>query len=216
LICDSIGKHVKHIPNCHYYLQAYPGATIEDIDYFISSGSASVNFDIVLIHVGTNNANSCKLSDFDYLYNSLICTIMKFVKPSTKIICSAIIPRPLDYDVTMNFVIAINNALKNICFRRHCEFVATYKPFLKFGRPVWELYSPLCNLHPNNSGNIKLTNFNIQVISHCKTRGFNLIVLLYNRRITSYSVSGDVEIYTICAISMIKGNFLFCFVFISA
>jgi hypothetical protein len=104
----------------------------------------------------------------------------------------------------------------NICFRRHCEFVATYKPFLKFGRPVWELYSPLCNLHPNNSGNIKLTNFNIQVISHCKTRGFNLIVLLYNRRITSYSVSGDVEIYTICAISMIKGNFLFCFVFISA
>jgi hypothetical protein len=37
---------------------------------------------------------------------------MKFGKPSTKIICLAIIPRPLDYDVTRNFVIAINNALK--------------------------------------------------------------------------------------------------------
>ena len=112
MICDSIGKHVKHIPNCHYYLQAYTGATIENIDYSISSGSVSVIFDIVLIHVGTNNVNICRLADFDYLYNSLICTIMKFGKPSTKIICLAIIPRPLDYDVTRNFVIAINNALK--------------------------------------------------------------------------------------------------------
>jgi hypothetical protein len=70
---------------------------------------------------------------------------MKFGKPSTKIICSAIIPRPLDYDVTRNFLIVINNALNNICFRRHCEFAATYKPFLKFGGPVWALYSPMCN-----------------------------------------------------------------------
>ena len=116
MICDSIGKHVKHIPNCHYYLQAYPGATIEDVDYSISSGSVSVNFDIVLIHVGTNNVNSCKVADFDYLYNSLICTIMKF--GSTKIICSAIIPRPLDYDVTRNCVIAINNVLKKHLFQK--------------------------------------------------------------------------------------------------
>ena len=83
LICDSIGEHVKHIPNCQYFLQVYPGTRIEDLDYFISPGSASVNFKIVLIYVGTNRINSCKLADFGYYYNRLISTIRK---PSTKVI----------------------------------------------------------------------------------------------------------------------------------
>jgi hypothetical protein len=38
LIYDSIGEHVKHIPNCQYFLQVYPGTRIEDLDYFISPG----------------------------------------------------------------------------------------------------------------------------------------------------------------------------------
>ena len=158
---------MKHIKTYHYVLQAFPGAKIEDIDYLIKSGSAVVNFDVVLIHVGTNNVNSCKLADFDYYYNQLIATVKRYIQPSTKVILSAIIPRPLDYDYTKNFVIAVNKALKHTCNRRDVDFVATYKPFLKFGRPICALYSPICNLHPNYFGNLKLTNFYIQVLSHC-------------------------------------------------
>jgi hypothetical protein len=92
-----------------------------------------------LIHVCTNNVNCCQLVDFGYFYNRLISTIRKFAKPSTKVICLAIIPRLIDYDFTKNFVIAVNNTLEHICFRRHVDFVAPYnKPFLKFGRPVCE------------------------------------------------------------------------------
>jgi len=167
LICDSIGKHVKHIKNYHYVLQAFPGAKIEDVDYLIKSGSAFVNFDVVLIRVGNNNVNSCKLADFDYYYNQLITTVKRYTKPGTKVILSAVIPRLLDYDFTKNCVIAVNKSLKHTCNRRHVGFVATYKPFLRFGWPICALYSPLCNLHPNYFGNLKLTNFYIQVLSHC-------------------------------------------------
>jgi len=76
----------------------------------IKSGSAFVNFYVVLIHVGTNNVISCKLADFDYYYNQLITTVKRYTKPSTKVILSAVIPRPLDYDFTKNFVIAVNKS----------------------------------------------------------------------------------------------------------
>ena len=35
--------------------------------------------------------------DFDYYYNQLITTVKRYTKPSTKVIISAVIPRPLDY-----------------------------------------------------------------------------------------------------------------------
>ena len=140
---------------------------MEVVDYLIKSGSASVNFDVVLIHVGSNNVNSCKLADFDYYYNQLITTDKRYTKPSTKVILSAVIPRPLDYDFTKNLVIAVNKSVKHNCNRRPVGFVATYKLFLKFSRPICALYSPLCNLHLNYFGILKLTNFYIQVLSHC-------------------------------------------------
>lgn len=78
-------------------MYVFPGAKIEDEDYLIKSGSAFANFDVVLIHVGTNNVNSSKLSDFECYYNQLIKTVKRYTKLSTQIILSAVIPRPLDY-----------------------------------------------------------------------------------------------------------------------
>ena len=95
-ICDSIEKHVKYIPNCQYFLQACSGARIENLDYFILTGSASVNFDIVLISCRYKCVNTCKLVDFGYFYNRLISNNRKLAKSSTKVIYSAIIPRPTD------------------------------------------------------------------------------------------------------------------------
>ncbi|XP_063439984.1 uncharacterized protein LOC134721138 isoform X2 [Mytilus trossulus] len=165
LVCDSIAKHVKTIRRCH--LQAFPGANIWDMINLLNCGTIQVNYDIILIHVGTNNVGTYEIADFDIGYNVLISTIEKLVKPHTVIVMSAIIPRLLDFQNTSYFVTTINSRLRSLCFKRGVQFVATYKPFLKFGMPVCELYSPICKLHLNYFGNLKLTNFFVQVLSHC-------------------------------------------------
>ena len=115
--------------------------------------------------MGTNNVCNHKSADFNYAYHVLITTVKRLANLNAVIILSAIIPRRLDnYG---NFVKSVNFQLQSICQKRAVKFVATYKPFLKFGVPVCEFYSPICNLHLNHSGNIKLTNFFVQVLAHC-------------------------------------------------
>ena len=53
LICDSIAKHIKSLKCCT--LQPFPGADIWDIVYYLDAGIAKVNYDIIMIHVGSNN-----------------------------------------------------------------------------------------------------------------------------------------------------------------
>ena len=163
MICDSIFKHIKSLKRCT--LQPFPGADIWDIIYYIDAGIVKVNYDIIIIHVETNNVCNHKLADFNYAYNVLITTVKRLANLNAVIILSAIIPRPLDN--SGNFVKFVNFQLQSICQKRAVKFVATYKPFLKFGVPVCEFYSPICNLHLNHSGNIKLTNFFVQVLAHC-------------------------------------------------
>jgi hypothetical protein len=115
-------------------LQPFPDADIWDI-------------------IGTNNVCNHKLADFNYACNVLITTVKRLTNLNAVIILSAIIPRPLDN--SGNFVKSVNVQLQSICQKRAVKFVATYKPFIKFGVPVCEFYSPICNLHLNHSGNIK-------------------------------------------------------------
>ena len=89
------------------------------------------------------------------------------VKRNAKIILSAILSRPVEFNQTKIFVVAVNSLLRNLCLYRCADFIATYKPFVKYGQPILELFSPLCGLHPNHKGNIKLTNFLVQVLAHC-------------------------------------------------
>ena len=63
LICGSIAKHIKSLKRCT--LQPFPGADIRDIIYFIYAEIVKVNYDIIIIHVGTNNVCNNKLADFD-------------------------------------------------------------------------------------------------------------------------------------------------------
>ena len=144
MICDSIAKYIKSLKRCT--LLPFPDADIWDI-------------------IGTNNVCNHKLADFNYACNVLITTVKRLTNLNAVIILSAIIPRPLDN--SGNFVKSVNVQLQSICQKRAVKFVATYKPFLKFGVPVCEFYSPICNLHLNHSGNIKLTNFFVQVLAHC-------------------------------------------------
>ena len=94
-MCDSIAKHVKTIRRCH--LQAFPGANIWDMINLLNCGTIQVNYDIIMMHVGTNNVGIYEIADFDIGYNVLISTIEKLVKPHTVIVMSAIIPHLLDF-----------------------------------------------------------------------------------------------------------------------
>ena len=161
---DSICKHVKTLKNCR--LQAFPGAGIVDIEYYINKGWIKLNFDVIIIHIGTNDVCKFTIHEFDYWFNRLISIVNSRRSLNSKVIFSAIIPRPLDYDETGYYVISVNSLLRRICQRRDIQFVCTYRPFVKYGMPDCVLFSPLCNLHLNHKGNIKLTNFFVQVLSH--------------------------------------------------
>lgn len=164
LISDSICKHVKNLRNCT--LQAFKGASIRDIIDNITNGVINLHFNVIIIHVGTNDIYRLHLNEFEFLYHKLITSIRQ-VNVRAKVILSAILPRPVDFRETKHLIILVNNLLKTICRKRSSVYVTTYRPFLKFGKPICELFSPLCWLHVNHQGNVKLTIFFTQVLSHC-------------------------------------------------
>lgn len=148
-------------------MQANPGANIWDIINLINSRNIKVNYDILIVHVGTNHVGRYEVADFDIAYNVLISTLKRLTKPNAIIIMSAMLPRPVDFQDTGYFVASVNSRLRTICFKRGVKFVATYKPFLSYGVPIDRLFSPMCKLHLNHFGNQKLTNFYVQVLAHC-------------------------------------------------
>lgn len=156
LISDSICKHVKNLRNCT--LQAFKGASIRNIIDNITNGVINLHFNVIIIHVGTNDIYRLHLNEFEFLYHKLITSIRQ-VNVRAKVILSAILPRPVDFRETKHLIILVNNLLKTICRKRSSVYVTTYRPFLKFGKPICELFSPLCWLHVNHQGNVKLTIF---------------------------------------------------------
>ena len=104
MICDSIAIHIKSLKRCTQ--QPFPRADIWDIIYYIDAGIVQVNYDIIIIYVGTNNVCNHKLADFDYAYNVLITTVKRLENLTAVIILSIIIPRLLDN--SENFVKSVN------------------------------------------------------------------------------------------------------------
>ena len=73
---------MKNIKNCRFQLQPYPGVRFQDLTYLIESGLVSVNYDILIINVGTNYVNFCQLADFECYFNVLISVVKRYVNPS--------------------------------------------------------------------------------------------------------------------------------------
>ena len=67
LITDSIGKHI-YLKKCA--LQAFPGVGIIDVINLINRGIIKLHFDIIIIHVGTNNIWNYNLRDFEKIITS--------------------------------------------------------------------------------------------------------------------------------------------------
>ena len=95
-------------------LQAFRGDTIAILTNRIARREADLApFDYVIIHVGTNNI--ARRESFESIlsdYANLIGIIRK-VKPVINIIISAILPRPVDHEVTDQMIRNVNHFLKD-------------------------------------------------------------------------------------------------------
>ena len=100
-------------------------------------------------------------------YNDLITTIKS--RSSTKIIVSAIIPRPCDFtvDPSEKRVKNMNKELKKMCKSRHLQFLHTFRVFLYKNKSI-RAYLAVNDkgLHLNLEGVLRLRRFFLNTISH--------------------------------------------------
>lgn len=127
-------------------------------------------FDYVILHVGTNDLDNRFpyeniISDFGNLIG-----ICQGKKPSICIVVSAILPRPLDYDITDSVRRSVNDYLqKSMSKSMRFKFVCSYKPFMYAGKVRRELFAKRDRgLHLNTAGTNALTRFLIKVVSTLK------------------------------------------------
>jgi hypothetical protein len=94
-------------------LQAFPDVGIIDVIDLIIRDIIKLHFDIIIIHVGTNNIWNYNLREIENNYNQLVTDVTCLAKRNAKIIVSAILPRPVDFNQTKIFVVAVNSLLRN-------------------------------------------------------------------------------------------------------
>ena len=125
LICDSIGRPLQGMLMT-VDVQSFPGARIEHVTKMITDNpNLVIGYDTVIIHVGTNNIESCSVIEISKkmmgLYN-----LVKSVH-SNKTFVSCILPRLRDFALTKNKVKAINKMWEHqygaLCFRCHRRFL---------------------------------------------------------------------------------------------
>ena len=130
-----MANHVCRIKNT--VVQAFPGISITQMQRKIKSKEASINYKYTILLVGTNNIPTSRtIEEIMSYYNDLITTIKS--RSSTRIIVSAIIPRPCDLpkDPDERRVKDMNKALKKMCERRNLQFLHTYRIFLYKNKPI--------------------------------------------------------------------------------
>ena len=98
-------------------------------------------------------------------FNNLLTVISRL--SSTKIIVSSILQRPLDHQKYGENVKSVNLGLKKICFQRKLQFLLSFRPFFKFGKPVRELFAFRDGgLHLNLEGTRRLKLVFSNTVSH--------------------------------------------------
>jgi lysophospholipase L1-like esterase len=96
-----MAKNVSGIWDTH--VTAFPGINISRLSYRISQGHVDLRSDYILLHVGTNDVTgSHTVDEILSSFNDLISNVRQH--SSGNIIVSAIIPRPIDFEVTGNRV----------------------------------------------------------------------------------------------------------------
>jgi len=80
---------------------------------------------------------------------------------------SSILPRLNDYARTGSSVKKINSQLKELCEERRVQFLHTFRPFFKEGKPIRHLFAVRDGgLHLHTEGIRRLKSFLINTVAH--------------------------------------------------
>lgn len=125
------------------------------------------DFDYVIFHVGTNDVGN--KASFDAMisdYGNLI-GICRKVKPNINIVISAILPRPVDHDITDTHIRRVNSyLLNNMSKSMNFKFIKTYRPFMYAGKVKRELFAKRDGgLHLNTEGSNRLRYYFLRTIA---------------------------------------------------
>lgn len=138
VLSDSIAKYVK-LRNGE--VMAFRGANIGELTGQIKYHKGSIsNFNQLIIHVGTNDIYNLTVDQFKSAYCNLI-SIVKSYFPHIKFGMSSILPRPVDFNDTNKKICSINQNLEALCMKYDVHFIHSHRRFLKFGKPLVELFA---------------------------------------------------------------------------
>jgi len=152
IIGDSIVKYIE-VEDC--YTQAIRGARTSDLANAIENKVIRVNFETIIVHVGTNNLYQCTISEFIHEYCKLL-RVIRSKRPSCKIIVSAILPRPMD-DLWLNDKrLAFNISMQDLASQYDAQYINLMKLApIYVHHPKLQFFSD--GLHLNNNGILAAT-----------------------------------------------------------
>ena len=94
-------------------MQRFPGINISGLGYEIANRKCDIwSYNVIIIHVGTNDIHSRTIYQLYCFYKSLLYQI-RYHNFSAKILMSAIIPRWCDFAISQQKVVLVNNMVKN-------------------------------------------------------------------------------------------------------
>ena len=92
-------------------------------------------------------------------YERLIMAV-KAKNPTIHILISSILPRPFDFRVNKDYLISVNNGLRDMCKRlNRCEFIPTYRGLMKSNKPKSNCFLHSDGLHLFEDGTIIVKRF---------------------------------------------------------
>lgn len=176
-LSDSIGKHV--LPIFRTDILFFSGCTIGALNHKISCGEVNISgYNYITILIGTNDlapkdiwsfyvkekrlGKSGENLPFHILtpiplltcrYQTLISTI-KNLNPNCKLGFLGILPRPYDHHRNRIHHVEVNQQLQRICTESEITFMRTHTSFLKFGKPIDDLFAD--GLHLSHKGSLQL------------------------------------------------------------
>lgn len=169
ILGDSIVKYLPPIEGVE--VNCRRGATIGQLNHILASGQVSLqHFDYILFHVGTNNVDrGHSVENMCSDYANLVATT-KSLNQNIGIIFSAILPRPVDHEITDPIIRSVNKELEcSLTKHLGVRFCRSYKPFCYQGKVKRFLFAKLDGgLHLNNLGAQHLRDYFAGFIAHLK------------------------------------------------
>ena len=139
LIGDSMIRNVSQLPNTDIICK--PGVKLATLAYsiFLELRYSLVRSDLVILHAGTNDINSCSAQELLEVVGNIVKAYRE--RFQGHIGFSTIIPRPRDGHKLAERVKIYNQQLVAWCALNGCLCLRTHSPFLKGGQPRTQLFN---------------------------------------------------------------------------